>query len=78
MSRAPNCLIVPDSAVPHGLIVGPLTLLFCLQEKGWDVGQTIEKLLQNGTRISAEAHEIVRVPGLLTDADMIGGFLHRT
>jgi len=23
-----------------------------LQEKGWDVGQTIEKLLKNGTRIS--------------------------
>lgn len=34
--------------------------------------QTIEKLLANGTRISAEAHEIVRIPGLLTDADMIG------
>lgn len=34
--------------------------------------QTIEKLLKNGTRISAEAHEIVRIPGLLTDADMIG------
>ena len=43
-----------------------------LQEKGWDVDQTIEKLLKNGTRISAEAHEIVRIPGLLTDADMIG------
>lgn len=42
------------------------------QEKGWDVDQTIEKLLKNGTRISAEAHEIVRIPGLLTDADMIG------
>ncbi len=44
-----------------------------MQEKGWDVGQTIEKLLRNGTRISTEAHEIVRIPGLLTDADMIGG-----
>lgn len=43
-----------------------------VQEKGWDVDQTIEKLLKNGTRISAEAHEIVRIPGLLTDADMIG------
>lgn len=48
--------------------------LSTLQEKGWDVGQTIEKLLQNGARISAEAHEIVRIPGLLTDADMIGGW----
>lgn len=37
------------------------------------MGQTIEKLLRNGTRISTEAHEIVRIPGLLTDADMIGG-----
>ena len=36
------------------------------------MGQTIEKLLQNGARLSAEAHEIVRIPGLLTDADMIG------
>ncbi len=43
-----------------------------LQEKGWDVGQTIEKLLKNGARISSEAHEVVRIPGLLTDADMIG------
>jgi hypothetical protein len=43
------------------------------QEKGWDVGQTIEKLLQTGARLSTEAHEVVRVPGLLTDADMIGG-----
>lgn len=38
------------------------------------MGQTIEKLLRNGTRISTEAHEIVRIPGLLTDADMIGAF----
>ena len=37
------------------------------------MNQTIEKLLKNGTRISAEAHAIVRIPGLLTDADMIGG-----
>lgn len=60
-------LALPDAcarATPTG---GPL-----LQEKGWDVDQTIEKLLHNGTRISAEAHEVVRIPGLLTDADMIG------
>lgn len=52
------------------LVLAPLP--HSLQEKGWDVDQTIEKLLKNGTRISAEAHEIVRIPGLLTDADMIG------
>ena len=48
-----------------------------MQEKGWDVGHTIEKLLKNGARMSTEAHEIVRIPGLLTDADMIGGYLQR-
>lgn len=36
------------------------------------MGQTIEKLLQTGARLSSEAHEVVRIPGLLTDADMIG------
>ncbi|PSC75340.1 methylase [Micractinium conductrix] len=48
------------------------TYLHRMREKGWDVGHTIEKLLKNNTRISAEAHEVVRIPGLLTDADMIG------
>jgi hypothetical protein len=48
------------------------TYVHRMREKGWDVNHTIEKLLKNGTRISAEAHEIVRIPGLLTDADMIG------
>lgn len=50
----------------------PARLLPPPQEKGWDVDHTIEKLLQTGSRISAEAHEVVRIPGLLTDADMIG------
>lgn len=64
-----NCPhLLPPASVP----AWPLPLP--LQEKGWDVGRTIEKLLHNGARISAEAHEIVRVPGLLTDADMIGGW----
>lgn len=54
------------------LLNHPMLALSAWQEKGWDVDQTIEKLLKNGTRISAEAHEIVRIPGLLTDADMIG------
>jgi hypothetical protein len=43
-----------------------------VQEKGWDVGQTVEKLLQTGSRLSSEAHEVVRIPNLLSDADLIG------
>ena len=70
------CPATPTAPPPEHCRLGPLPPLpspFLLpQVKGWDVDQTIEKLLKNGTRISAEAHEIVRIPGLLTDADMIG------
>ena len=50
-----------------------LTLLLRLQEKGWDMKQTIEKLLKSGANVSTEALEVVRIPGLITDAEMIGG-----
>lgn len=75
-ARLPACPARPP-CLHHAQ--GPACTLACdapraPQEKGWDVGQTIEKLLRNGTRISTEAHEIVRIPGLLTDADMIGAF----
>jgi hypothetical protein len=63
--------LIPPSH-PAGPPAASGAALGLVQEKGWDVGQTIEKLLQNGARLSAEAHEIVRIPGLLTDADMIG------
>ena len=66
------CCSTPSCCLPRCLLCFCAALAL-LQEKGWDVGQTIEKLLQNGARLSAEAHEIVRIPGLLTDADMIGG-----
>ncbi|KAI3428766.1 hypothetical protein D9Q98_007587 [Chlorella vulgaris] len=78
MSECP----VPTPFIPLGDFISEVgregrqeeihTYLHRMREKGWDVGRTIEKLLHNGARISAEAHEIVRVPGLLTDADMIG------
>ncbi|KAI7841433.1 hypothetical protein COHA_004828 [Chlorella ohadii] len=78
MSECP----VPTPFVPLGDFIADVgreatqqeihTYVHRMREKGWDVDQTIEKLLKNGTRISAEAHEIVRIPGLLTDADMIG------
>ena len=34
--------------------------------------QTIEKLLTSGAHGSTEALEVVRIPGLITDAEMIG------
>eukprot|EP00887_Chlorella_sp_A99_P001977 scaffold18.g1977.t1 len=43
-----------------------------LKERGWDCEMTLRRLLRNNLRVAQEVHAVVRIPGLLSDADMIG------
>uniref|UniRef100_A0A1D2A1D0 DNA (cytosine-5-)-methyltransferase n=3 Tax=Auxenochlorella protothecoides TaxID=3075 RepID=A0A1D2A1D0_AUXPR len=73
---------VPTPFLPLGDFIGEVgrparpeevdSYLHRMQERGWDASNTVAKLLKNNARFSYEVRNISRLPGLLSDADMIG------